>query len=86
MCKENIKKIFFFNFLWRGFHSRNKFMLHGLNKTNMTNTTVGTRFSAQAQNVWDLGPVNPVQQIYREWVKELGFSAWITVRMGVEVD
>ena len=22
---------------------------------------VGTRFSAQAQNVWDAGPVNPVQ-------------------------
>ena len=22
---------------------------------------VGTYFSAQAQNVWDLGPVNPVQ-------------------------
>ena len=23
--------------------------------------TVGTQFSAQAQNVWDTGPVNPVQ-------------------------
>ena len=23
--------------------------------------TVGTRFSAQAQNVWDTSPVNPVQ-------------------------
>ena len=25
------------------------------------NTTVGTHFAAQAQDVWDLGPVNPVQ-------------------------
>ena len=34
---------------------------------------VGTRFAAQAQNVWNLDPVSLVQEICREWVKELGF-------------
>ena len=28
---------------------------------NIVIHVVGTRFSAQAQNVWDIGPVNPVQ-------------------------
>ena len=42
---------------------------------------VRTRFADQAQGVWDLGPVSPIQQICKEWVKKLGFSAWITVNM-----
>ena len=32
---------------------------------------VGSRFAAQVQNVWDFGPVSPIQQICREWVEEL---------------
>ena len=35
---------------------------------------VGIRFAAQTQTVWDLGLVNPVQEIYKELVKELSFS------------
>ena len=42
---------------------------------------VGTRFADQVQGVWNLGPVSPIQQICKEWVKKLGFSAWITVNM-----
>jgi len=33
---------------------------------------VRTQFMAQAQDVWDLGLMSPVQLICREWVKELG--------------
>ena len=40
---------------------------------------VGSRFSALAQDVWDLWPVSPVQWICKEWAKELGFSVWTTV-------
>ena len=32
---------------------------------------VRTRFAAQAQSMWNLGLVSPVQQICGEWVKEL---------------
>ena len=39
---------------------------------------VGSRFSGQAQDAWDLRPVRPIQWICREWVKELGFSVWTT--------
>ena len=35
---------------------------------------VGSRFGAQAQKVWGLGPMSPKQWICREWVKELGPS------------
>ena len=35
---------------------------------------VGPQFVAQAQNVWDFGPVSPVQLICREWVEKLDFS------------
>ena len=35
---------------------------------------VGIRFTAQAQNIWDLGPMSPIQKICREWVEELGLN------------
>ena len=35
---------------------------------------VGSQIEAQAQNVWSLSPMSPIQWIYREWVKELGPS------------
>ena len=35
---------------------------------------VGSQFVAQAQKVWDPGPVNPVQWICREWVEELSIN------------
>ena len=33
---------------------------------------VGSQFAVQAQNVWSLCPMSPIQWICREWVKELG--------------
>ena len=33
--------------------------------------TLGSQFKAQAQNVWSLSPMSPIQWICREWVKEL---------------
>ena len=39
---------------------------------------VGSRFSGQVQDAWDLRPVSPIQEICREWAKELGFSVWTT--------
>ena len=35
---------------------------------------VGSQFGAEAQIVWCLGPMSPIQWICREWVKELGLS------------
>ena len=44
-------------------------------------TIVGSRFSAQAQDAWDLRSVSPVQWICKKRAKELGFSVWTTVNM-----
>ena len=35
---------------------------------------VGSQFGGQAQNVWNLGVINPIQWIYREWVENLDLS------------
>ena len=42
---------------------------------------VGSRFSGQAHNEWDLELVSPVQWICKKWTKELGCSVWTTVIM-----
>ena len=34
--------------------------------------SVGSWFMVQAQIIWGLGPMSPIQWICREWVKELG--------------
>ena len=39
---------------------------------------VGSRFSSQAQDAWNLKPVSPIQWICKEWAKELGFNVWTT--------
>ena len=40
---------------------------------------VGSRFSVQTKDAWDLRPLSPVQWICRERAKELGFSIWTMV-------
>lgn len=40
----------------------------------------GSQFVTQAQKVWDMSPMSPVQLICREWVKELGLW-WIGQRL-----
>ena len=35
---------------------------------------VGSQFIAQAQKIWDMSPVSPIQWICREWVEELGIN------------
>ena len=36
---------------------------------------------AQAQSIWNLGPMSQIQWIYSEWVKELGLMIWITANI-----
>ena len=37
---------------------------------------VGSQFTAQVQVIQSLGPVSPLQWIYREWVEELSPKEW----------
>ena len=37
------------------------------------NIIVGSQFIAQTQKNWVISLMSPIQQICREWVKELGF-------------
>ena len=36
--------------------------------------TVGSQFVAQAQKIWDMSPMSPIQWICRELVDELGIN------------
>ena len=38
---------------------------------------VGLQFEAQAQIIWGLGPMSPIQWICREWVKELSPNEFV---------
>ena len=52
----------------------NSLYVCGYNITLKRIDGVGSRFRAQAQQVWGSGPRSPKQWIYREWAIELGLN------------